>query len=198
MKTFKTYLPIFSGFYYTIWDEAERFEEYELDNESDFREHYPELSAVSWEDIQNKFWECLDYVAGNLAVAQAALHALPKVLPGFVKSVAFEELSGDDSVYCEIGIDVEAVLAYLAENAAAFAAWLEKRYTSYDGFISFHSTDPEDWLDPEGWGGHQAGAILDFIAQEELNEPDLELYEAANPSEAFSNAVSVDTSKLLN
>jgi len=33
LQTFATWLPVFTGFYNTIWDESDRFIEYELDKD---------------------------------------------------------------------------------------------------------------------------------------------------------------------
>lgn len=202
---FETYLPIFPGFYYTIFDEADSFVSCELDTEECFREHYPELAAVPWEKIENGFFDCVDYTAGNLAVAVACVGALPCLLPDFVKSATIQEMRSpreynfaNDAINCELEIDVDCVIKYLTENMAAFEAWLKKRYTSCDGFMSHHSTDSEDWINPEEWDGHQAGAILDFIASEEIDDPQMGLYYAADCSEAFCSGVEIDTSRLLN
>jgi hypothetical protein len=209
LSTFKTFMPIFPGFYNTIWDESDSFIEYETDNETDFRSHYPELDAAPWEAIRANFWDCIDYRPGNLAVAQAALDALPKVLPGFVRDVKFDEMRSpreynfyNDAVNCEITVDVAKVRAFLRENADEWADWLRRRYSSRDGFISFYPTSADEWKQLtenfSAMDGHYCGAVLEFIASQEHDDPELELYYAANTCEAFSNGIRFDFSRILN
>lgn len=208
LKTFATYLPIFTGFYNTIFDESDSFIECELNDESEFREHYPELpEEMPWDFIRENFWDCIDCQAGNLAVAQALADALPGLLPDYVKGVEFEELRSpreynfaNDAVNLKITVDVSAIRKFLKENRDAFAAWLKSRYTSRSGFISSYPSDLENWyVDTKNFSamdGHYCGAVLDFIASEEMEDPELDLYHAANGSEAFCNGVTINTSRL--
>ena len=144
IKTFATYLPIFPGFYNTVFDESDSFIECETDDESEFRERYPELPEdMPWDFIRENFWDCLDYRKGNLAVAQACADTLPGLLPDYVKSVEFEELTSPreynfdtDAVNLKIAVDVSAIRKFLKENRDTFAEWLKERYTSRSGFIS--------------------------------------------------------------
>jgi hypothetical protein len=207
-QTFKTYCPIFSGFYNTVFDESDRFIEYETDNETDFREHYPELAAVPFDFIRQNFWDCVNYQAANLAVAQAILDAVPSLFPGIVTDVKWEAMRSpreynfaNDSIDCEITVDMDALKTYLADNRNVFDTWLDKRYTSRSGFISSYPNDVEGWEEETKnfteLEGHYLGAILDFIASEEMSEPEMDLYYAANGSEAFSNAADVNTQALI-
>lgn len=203
-KTFATYLPIFTGFYNTIFDESERFVEYETDSESDFRERYPEVPAeMPWDFIRQNFWECIGYAAGNLAVAQACANSLPGLLPEFVKGVEWEELRSpkeynfaNDAVNLKIAVDVSAIRKFLKEHRDEFAAWLKARYTSRDGFISSYPSDVASWyIDTKNFSamdGHYCGAVLDFVASIELEEPEMAMYYAANGSEAFMCAADVN------
>jgi len=208
IKTFATYLPIFPGFYNTVFDESDSFIECETDDESEFRERYPELPEdMPWGFIRGNFWDCLDYRKGNLAVAQACADTLPELLPDYVKSVEFEELTSPreynfdtDAVNLKITVDVSAIRKFLKENRDTFAEWLKERYTSRSGFISSYPNDVESWyLDTKNFSAmdkHYCGAVLEFIASEELEDPQMAMYYAANGSEAFSNAVGVDISRL--
>lgn len=208
LKTFATYLPIFTGFYNTIFDESDSFVEYETDNESEFRERYPEVpEEIPWDFIQRNFWECIDCHGGNLAVAKACANTLPGLLPDYVKSVEFEELRSPreynfdtDAVNLKITVDVSAIRKFLKENRDAFAAWLKRRYTSRGGFMSSYPNDLKSWCDDtknfSDMDGHYCGAVLAFIASEEMEDPVLDMYYAANGSEAFCNGVTIDLSRL--
>ena len=208
LQTFKTYCPIFTGFYNTIFDESEHFLESELQDNEEFCSRYDIPEAMPWEYIENHFWDCIDYQAGNLAVAQAILDAIPSLFPNLVTKVTWEAMRSpreynfaNDSIDCEITVDLDALHAYLAENRPAFNGWLKSRYTSRSGFISSYSNDVDGWIeDTDNFtelDGHYLGSILDFIANEEMSNPEMDLYYAADGSEAFSNGAEVDTQKMV-
>lgn len=75
-KTFETYCPIFPGFYCTLFDESERFVEYETSDPDEFRERYPEFAG----DVE-AFTDAIDWRSGSIAVAKACVDALPELLP---------------------------------------------------------------------------------------------------------------------
>lgn len=209
LQTFATWLPVFSGFYHTIWDESDAYVEYELDNEADFRRNYPELTAVSWDFIKKKLWDVIDYSSANRAVAEAALKALPAILPdGMVTAVEFEELRSpreynfaNDAVNCKLTVDLDLLHAYLKGHREALDKYLREHYTSRDGFISSYPNDVESWEERTAGftdlAGHYLGALLNFVAHNEDKDPGYALYCAANTSEAFSNHANPDTARLL-
>lgn len=207
LKTFATYLPIFSGFYHTIFDESEAWEEYEFQDESEFFEHYPSLAGIPFDRIKAEWWMAVDYSAGNRAVAEACAYTLPDLLPDIVKAVEFEMVRSpkeynftNDAVDVKITVDLEALKTYLEENEADFAKFLAKRYTSRDGFMSFHGNTIAEWSEVtekfESLDGHYLGALLDFVAEDSLDNPQMDMYYAANTHEAFSNGVTVDLEAL--
>ena len=64
------------------------------------------------------------------------------------------------------------VYRYLLANFQTFDRYIADRYTSRDGFISYHSTDPFDWLDEFTNDEHKLGAVMDFILRnEDVEEP---------------------------
>ena len=209
LKTFSTWLPVFSGFYNTIWDYSESFVEYELDNEDNFRSNYPELTEVPWDFIKENFWEVINYSSANRAVAQAALDALPEILPnGMVTATEFEELRSPreynfatDAVNCKLTVDLDLLREYLTTNRDKLSKYLSQNYTSRSGFISSYSNTVEAWEeDTACWtdlDGHYLGALLNFVAHEENRDPDMDLYECANVSEVFFNHADPDTKLLL-
>lgn len=207
-KTFSTWLPVFPGFYYTAFDESDNWIECELVSEQDFRERYPELAAVPWHRIQEDFWDCCDFEESYKAVAKACCDALPRMLPDIVKAVEFEELRRpreynfrNDAINCKITVDLAALREYLDINVNDLKHYLAARYTSRDGFASSYPSSVEGWLDATDcyWNldGHYCGALLQFIAELEIADPDEEMREKANVSEAFSNSVKINTAPLL-
>jgi hypothetical protein len=209
MRTFSTYCPVFTGFYNTVFDESESFVDYELCDEESFRENYPDLAEVPYQFIIENFWEYVDYGAANRAVAEAVLANLPDLFPdNFHMSTEFEELRSpqeydfaNDSIDCKITLDVHALQDYLSKYQEEFDVFLADRYTSRSGFIPSYPNTMEEWADDTenftALDGHYCGAILDFIAHNEHDDPQMDLYYKANGSEAFSNAANVDIARLI-
>ena len=207
-KTIETFLPIFPGFYSTIFDEGDSFIEYELDGET-IAFHYPELKEIPYDFIRSEFWDCIDYQSANLAVAQAVTDGVGSLLSDYVESITFQALKSpkeynfyNDSVNVEIVPKTEAIAGHIAENWKAFSGYIRARYTSRDGFMSSYSNDPEDWREDSAnftdlsANGHVLGSILGFIAANEGID-EMALYYASNASEAFHNGATVDTSRLV-
>ena len=154
----KTYLPLFTGFYNTIWemDDSYLIEEENIDMEN------------------------IDYAKYREDVSKELCRVLPDHCD-LIDSILFEALIsprfynfGNDSINCEVTLSSKkSVDEYLAENAYAFGEYLKERYTSRDGFSSSYSNDPKDWSD---WheDEHKFGAVLDFwFTNEEVDEYDV-------------------------
>ena len=72
-------------------------------------------------------------------------------------------------MHCSIEFDPEKAVSYCKDHAEAFQEYLLANYKSRDGFISFHPYEASEWLEIEKWGGHEPGAILDFILRDYLD-----------------------------
>ena len=153
----KTYLPLFTGFYNTIW---EMDDSYLIDEMS-----------VDMDDI--------DYEKYREDVSKELCRVLPDHCD-LIESIVFESLYspkfynfGNDSINCEVSLSLSSRRGlddYLSENADAFGEYLRDRYTSRDGFMSSHSNDPKDWSDSHE-DEHKFGAVLDFwFMHEEIDE----------------------------
>ena len=147
MKTIKTYLPVFTGFY------GSHFLEPYMDEED-------EGNGIDWENYLK-------------ALSKSFCDIIEDELSDFVSMIKFEELISprfynytNDSINCEIDVNVDKVNNYLKENTLQFTEYLKENYTSYDGFISSYSTDINDWVD---WSDdkHMAGSVLQFICENE-------------------------------
>jgi uncharacterized protein YqeY len=166
-----SYLPIFSGFYNTIFEPQEdsviehpyKYDDYDFD----YKEYQQDMSK-----------ECVGIVEGWLK--------------DFDIKVKFEELIspreynyGNDSINVEytLGKDsMKKILDYLEENKEAFAEYIKKRYTSRSGFISSYSSDSNEWitdLKDESSLHHKLGSVLEFILENEQHD-EYELYEKAS------------------
>ena len=147
MKTVKTYLPVFKGFY------GSHFLELYMDEEDEGKE-------IDWEAYME-------------ALSKSFCDIVEDELSDFVSMIKFEELISpkfynysNDSVNVEIDLYQTKIDAYLKENKLEFAKYLKDNYTSCDGFISSHSIDVNDWSD---WSDdkHKAGSVLEFICDNE-------------------------------
>lgn len=208
-NSISTFLPIFPGFYNTIFDEGDSFVEYELSDEENFRSNYPELDGIPFDFIWKNFWDAVDYTKGNLGVANAVVEGVRELLADFIESISLEKLVSpkeynfdNDSVNVEIVPKADAIRNFIHENWEAFQAFIHRRYTSRDGFMSFYSNDADDWKEETDdfraldVNGHVLGTLLDFIAA--TNEvDDMKLYYESDTSSAFSEATSVDTSRIV-
>lgn len=206
--TFSTYLPVFPGFYGTIFDCSETWESCEFDSEPDFRERYPELDDIPMETIENKSWEAVDWRAAHVAVTRHCVETLPKFLPELVVAAEFEEMRSpreynfdNDAGDCKITVDLPRLRRLLSRHKTELAAFLKRRYTSCDGFISFHPNDIAGWKEKTcnftELDGHYLGALLDFAAELEHGDgAEKEMFEIANVNEVYCNNIGFDVAKL--
>ncbi len=168
-----TWLPVFSGFYGTIW-ETDNDEESEM---SDINEQRAEkgLEPIEWDAIE---W---DYQGYHQEVSKGFTsyveHELKRL--GFISSMAFEKVVSpseynftNDAVDVSVELSDEnkvAILGYIKANLEAFDVYVTETYTSGSGFISSYSNNSTVWLADEETLSHThgLGAVLNFIL---LNE----------------------------
>lgn len=180
-----TWLPIFSGFYGTIW-ESDSVEEMELENiNEDRREKH--LPPVEYDDVEfdyTGYYESVSKsVAGDIFLKLIDL--------GLIRAGLFQKLTSpreynfvNDSIHVRFVIDdknVRTIANYLKAHDKEFAKYLLDHYTSYDGFMSNYSNDVDEWLEDiqsTVTHEHKLGAVLDFILlNEEGPEYEMSLYE---------------------
>jgi len=170
MTKFNTYLPVFQGFYGTIF-EADN-EESEIDDINQQRDEKG-LKPITYDECT---WDYEDY---NLNVSKECTNAieskLQEILGGKV-IITFQELRSpkyynfsNDAIDVEINLNkaaYETILQILADNKETFFNHIRERYTSCSGFFSSHSNDANEWIkslknkkDLE----HKLGAVLEFI-----------------------------------
>jgi hypothetical protein len=195
LLTVDTWLPIFSGFYGTLWDsynDADR--EIENINEERKKKNLPpvERDAIEW-----------DYDGYRRAVVKGITEAVGDKLKadGLISDYKLQKLNSpreynfaNDSIYVSFSLNdanKKAIAKYLAENEAAFTKYLKDHYTSYDGFCSSYSNRVSDWLldvDSVLAHGHQAGAVLNFILLNEDKGLEMEIYENMHGNGVFLSA----------
>lgn len=167
-----SYLPVFPGFYDTIFESDE--------------EPYIE-DGKTWDDYN---W---DYKGYNDRVARACVNYVETELKGFGIPIEcrFQSISspreynfGNDSINVEYVINkttFDTLYEYLENNLDAFYAYLKERYTPCSGFIPYHSTSASEWMEilrtkDESLLTHKFGAILDFVFRNEIDDPEESMY----------------------
>lgn len=176
MKKIITWLPVFSGFYGTIWEADTSME---IDYINDQRKVLG-LPAIEYEDCQ------FDFSQYETDVCQKLTCLIEKELIDrkLIKSIQFETVRSpkeynfkNDSVDIVVTLtkkNEKTIMKYLDSNRNAFASYLKKRYTSYSGFISSYPNNIDGYMiDEPLYHRHKLGAILDFICiNEGLKEID--------------------------
>lgn len=163
MKTVSTFLPLFSGFYGSHWDEPCFDGEDEIFDLPEGRE----------------LWEFVDWQMYHKHIAKGMCNKVETLLNEFVYAIHFDSVVSprfynfeNDSINCDIEIYRDKIEKYVSENKEAFDKYIRDRYTSRDGFISYYENDGDQFLD--GWhdDSHKVGAVLQFICENEgFEEP---------------------------
>jgi len=199
-----TWLPIFPGFYETIFDEDFESElDYVKDEIIKDKEDYEDEKKL----IEEYFYGCDAYIKLWKEYKQDVIEQVTKLVEkwlienGFVKSVKLEGLQSPReynfmndsiSIAVEFDGDAEKVQQYIKEHMEAWKTYLKEHYTSCPGFWSSYDNDPEsnDWKLPNCLdNGHKSGAVLDFIMRNEgLDE--MWMYED------YENRVSINDEEL--
>lgn len=167
MKKVQTWLPIFSGFYNTIWEpKIERINEQRKEKG---------FEPITHDDCN---WDNSEY---EDRIARAVTNHIGNtlVVNGFISSYKFEELRSpreynfkNDSINVTFVPYKRMINAYLTDHTDEFAKHLAATYTSRSGFISsYPNTVAEFMQDNPLDDKHKLGAILNFILRnEEVSE----------------------------
>jgi len=168
-KAIDTWLPLFRGFYNTIWD-----------GDAELTEYCNEYNVDS-DDVE------VDWHRFRRDVATTLVKEMEQDLigMGLIESMVFQKIISpryynydNDSIDVSIVPNVDAISKYIVSNINEFDAYVKKRYTSYDGFTSFRFNSAVEWahdtidftmLDKDG---HTLGCLLDFILTNEEIEDD--------------------------
>lgn len=184
----KTWLPVFSGFYNTMWDitDADDGVEQNLKEDGLADEEIEEIYNLNCYDIAYKEYE--------ENVALECCYAIQGELKDFVAKIDYQSLQ-NDTINVEITLNkhnIARIKKFMGDNYAKWELYLHNTYTSYDGFYSSYdnTANSDDWKDIEGClaDTHKLGAILEFIL--ELKEySEYRLYEEAERNYLVINAV---------
>jgi hypothetical protein len=186
MKRLKveTWLPVFSGFYGTIW-EGDREEELEIDGINEKREELG-LSPVEWDAVE------FDYEGYMKDVCERLTRYIGEELKrkGLIAGYRFQSIRSpreynftNDAVdveYTLVKENVRAIGRYLMHHRKAFEEYVKETYTSRSGFVSSYSNDAGVWLkdiQDTVTHRHKLGSVLNFILLNEDDEIEVYAYE---------------------
>jgi hypothetical protein len=176
----KTYLPIFSGFYSSIWEIDYSYIEQFIQDERNQKGIYSNYNVndirINNEQYKND-------------IVELFCQSLSDIMSDFINGIELERIISpksynfsNDSADVIIDIKTDEIKSFIYLHKEKFCEFLKKRYTSYDGFISHYKNDFESWEnDTKGFSdfsinGHILGSILDFIANE-INVNEMAIYE---------------------
>ena len=196
-EVFESWLPCFSGFYNTIWDNSENItysvledcSEYDYLNKlltkANIKDYEDFVNSTLWDNLNDKAREN-DIVTQICDIVGSELKELK-----IIDSMNFQSISSpkeynftNDSGNIEIQLTAENIKnihKYIKDNYNEFFQFVKNNYTSYDGFWSHHSVYASDWLDKNNEeyflnGNHKLGAILEFILNNEYEDYENNLY----------------------
>lgn len=162
----KTFLPVFTGFYNTIW-------QYDYDNIFDGVNN--ERKNKNLKEIDFDLLK-IDYEQYENDIAIALCDILKELLKDYVNNITFENIYNPktynfstDSINCIIEPKKDNISKFIYEHKKDFIEYLKQNYTSCDGFWSHYSNNFQDWAEnTENFtdfskNSHYLGSILQFI-----------------------------------
>lgn len=197
MKTIKTFLPIFTGFYNTIFEPDTSIE---IDNINNQRET-KNLSLINFDDCNFDYKSYFNEVC--IQVTAYIENELKDI--NILSKIEFEELSSpkeynfsNDIINIIVHLsddNIKKIKKFLYDNLDKYKQYLINNYTSCDGFMSFHPNTFEGWLkitkDFNDYDDnyHYLGSILEFICiMNKINTDSM--YESLN--DVYLNCINYD------
>lgn len=177
LQKVETYLPVFNGFYETIWQFEDENELYCINQERKDQNK----SLIEWEDLE------IDYTAYENDIVSSIARVLEERLKPFIQSIKIQQIVSpkqynfqNDSANIEMLADTEAIKDYIYTHIEQYKEFLKARYTGCDGYMPFYSNCFDEWkqytkdFSDFTDNGHYLGSILEFIAEnEKIQEFDL-------------------------
>lgn len=169
--TAKTWLPVFNGFYNTIFESFT-----DCDNEISYINEQREedgLEPINYDALRVDFGGAFAKLSEKIfAVVTNRLKELK-----LIQKAKFERLSSpkeynfrNDSIDCTLTFskeNVNNIKEYLEKHTHQWDVYLEEHFTSGPGFMSFYDnhSNSEDWRDLNEVLGHKfkSASVLDFI-----------------------------------
>jgi len=178
----ESFLPVFPGFYGTIFEPDE-------DNEINYVND--ERESKGWSPLDFDKFE-FDYDHYHTEIAKESVNWVENIVNGIFKNkiqVNFESIQSpkyynfsNDSINVNYVVNEEflkEMMGYLNTNKEEFAHYIKENYTSRDGFFSHYSNDVDEWLNEYfldiETNKHYFGSILEFVINNEIDDPVYEM-----------------------
>lgn len=167
----ETWLPVFSGFYESGLEDDDNLEYTLFDNPDD-------INRKLWDFVMENVYDCIDYPAYHRAMAKEITDSVCYELmdQGLITAWEFQDMISprtynfiNDSIDIEVTTDINKLIG-LCKKHPDFEQYIKDRYTSYDGFSSDYTNDPESWLDDMDDIEHKTGSMLQFLIEYDAME----------------------------
>lgn len=162
-----SFLPVFNGFYNTIWSYDNNIINYINDNRRD-----ENLKDINFDHLD------IDYKNYEIKLSKKLCEVIKNKLSDFVENIIYENIYSPkeynfstDSINCIIIPKIDNIKKFIYEHKEDYIIYLKERYTSCDGFISHYSNDFDTWeFDTNNFtkldiDSHCLGSILQFISE---------------------------------
>ena len=89
------------------------------------------------------------------------------VIPSWKDASFVEYDGGSDQIVARLNIDdclLDDIISKIMDNRTKFSKYLRDNFTSGNGYYSFYSNNPDEWLlkGYNKWGEYEWGSIFDF------------------------------------
>ena len=187
MKKFKSFLPVFNGFYNTYFGCA--CEEHCIEDGKGYDDY-----NFDYEDYYNRVARsCVREIEKKLSEFEVKLEFSTIVSPKYYN---FEN-DRIEVIYTISQKGYDRILTYIEENLESFDEFIKAKFTSRSGFVSFYSNDPQNWITTLKYEFKDTqdfnfmGTIFDFILENE-GFTDYDLYHLALESDNYVGATLID------
>jgi hypothetical protein len=171
LEKYETFCPLFPGFYGSVFEydsEENEIEEYNRENGTN----------LGYDDFN---WNYKEY---HNRISNAFVVRLETEIKQFLPvKIEFQELISpreynfaNDSINISVELNLKQLIGLIKAKKDEATKYFKDKYTSCSGFISFHSNDYADWINPEyilEKPGHRIGALLDCLCNIEIDKDDI-------------------------
>ena len=203
IKTFATWLPVFPGFYQTIFDTDTDDIEYDL-----FTKGIPDGENrrlyTSMDNIIELVDSLLNYDEYTKRVAISACKFIENECP-IIESIEMENVEfpkyynySNSVINCKITVDMDKLMDWIDKNQDMLNEYIGIRYSCHDGFISFYPSSLDEWRsETEGFqelDGHYLGSLLDAYFEDKGKKEDEDM--CSNMYFSIDTDIDIDESRL--
>ena len=170
MKYIESYLPIFTGFYGSFLDPNENYQiESEIEYINELRQE-KNKKPINYDNLK------IDYDNLYNDLSSELCNIVYDLLKDFIYDIKYKSLQrpkyynySNDKIKILIKPNKNKILKYITKNFENWDKYLKENFTSYDGFYSFYSNNPNsnDWNVKNIFKDIQLQSVLNFIAENE-------------------------------